>query len=129
MDSHTLALLEFDKVRQVLASYAASSLGRELALHIEPAAELVKIRAELSLVTEMVEELTAGQGPSFGGLRDVRLIVRRAAIGAALTAEQLLEVADALTCTGTIYRYRARLDQHHAGLIDLLNGVEDLGGV
>jgi DNA mismatch repair protein MutS2 len=129
MDPHTLALLEFDKVRQVLASYAATSLGRELALHIEPRTELPVIRAELNLVTEMVEELAAGQGPSFGGLRDVRLAVRRAAIGAALSAEQLLEVADALTCTGTIYRYRARLDQRHAGLIDLLSGVEDLGSV
>lgn len=129
MDAHTLELLEFDKVRQILAGYASSSLGRELANRIEPGVDLNDIRCELTLVSEMVEELLAGQGPTFGGLRDVRLIVRRAAIGTALNPEQLLEVADALICTGTIYRYRMRLDQSHHRLIELLNGVEDLGGV
>ncbi len=129
MDAHTLALLEFDKVRQLLGSFAASSLGRELAHALEPKRDLAAIRTELALVTEMVEELTRGPGPSFGGLRDVRLTVRRAAIGTALSAEQLLEIADVLTCTGTIYRYRSRLDETHTGLTDLLAGVEDLGGV
>ena len=31
MDAHTLGLVEFDKVRELLAGYAASSLGKELA--------------------------------------------------------------------------------------------------
>ena len=44
----------------------------------------------------------ASQSPPFGGLHDVRLLVRRAAIGAMLTAEQLLEVADTLNCTGNV---------------------------
>jgi hypothetical protein len=34
MDSHTLDLLGFDKVRELLAGYAASSLGRDLARQI-----------------------------------------------------------------------------------------------
>ena len=59
----------------------------------------------------MVEALGHGQAPPFGGLHDVRLIVRRAAIGVQLTAEQLLEVADTLTCTGNMYRYRMRLER------------------
>ena len=31
MDAHTLELLEFNKVRELLAGYAASSLGKDLA--------------------------------------------------------------------------------------------------
>ena len=31
MDAHTLELLEFHKVRELLAGYAACSLGKELA--------------------------------------------------------------------------------------------------
>ena len=46
-----------------------------------------------------------------------------------LTAEQLLEVGESLTCTGAIYRYRMRLAEHLAGLIELLAGIEDLGTV
>lgn len=129
MDAHTLGLLEFDKVRDLLAGYAASSLGRELARQVEPSTDPEPIRAELALVSEMVTALELNQPPPFGGLHDVRLLVRRAAIGAMLSAEQLLEVAETLGCTGAIYRYRMRLDERLTGLIDLLGGIEDLGVV
>lgn len=127
MDAHTLDLLGFDKVRALLATYAASSLGRDLALQIEPLTELHAITHEMKLTTEMVEALGLGQAPPFAGLHDVRLLARRAAIGTMLTAEQLLEVGESLNCTGAIYRYRMRLAEHLTRLIELLSGIEDLG--
>jgi DNA mismatch repair protein MutS2 len=127
MDAHTLELLQFDKVRELLAGYAASSLGRELARQIEPSTDLETIRAELSLVSEMTTALGLGQAPPFAGLHDVRLLARRAAIGTMLSAEQLLEVGESLACTGAIYRYRMRLAEHLAALIEMLVGIEDLG--
>ncbi len=129
MDAHTLELLEFGKVRELLAGYAACSLGKELARAVEPSTDAEAIRRELVLVSEMVLALGLGQSPPFGGLHDVRLTVRRAAIGAALTADQLLEIAETLACTGAIYRYRMRLDAGCPHLIDLLAPVEDLGAV
>src|SRR5438132_516186 len=127
MDAHTLELLEFDKVRSLLASFAVSSLGKELCRRVEPGAALETICAELALVSEMVAALGQGVTPPFSGLHDVRLLARRAAIGSMLTAEQLLEVADTLTCTGNIYRYRMRLDPHCGRLIELLTPIEDQG--
>jgi DNA mismatch repair protein MutS2 len=129
MDSHTLELLGFDKVRDLLASYASSSLGRELARQIEPSTDFTSVKHELTLTTEMVSALGLGQAPPFSGLHDVRLLARRAAIGTMLTAEQLLEVGESLNCTGAIYRYRMRLAENLTGLIELLLGVEDLGTV
>jgi DNA mismatch repair protein MutS2 len=129
MDSHTLELLEFNKVREMLAGYAACSLGKELARQLEPGTEVEPIRADLALVTEMVEALGTGQTPPFGGLHDIRILVRRAAIGSMLTAEQLLEVAETLTCTGNMYRYRMRLEERFQKLIALLTPIEDLGPV
>src|SRR5919197_1856057 len=46
-----------------------------------------------------------------------------------LTAEQLLQVADTLTCTGNMYRYRMRLSERCQRVIELLAPVEDLGPV
>ncbi len=129
MDQHTLDLLEFNKIRDLVAGYAAGSLGKDLARQAEPATDPEIIRAELALVTEMVEALVLGQSPPLGGLHDVRLTARRAAIGAMLAADQLLEIADTLTCTGNIYRYRTRLDARCQRLIALLTPVEDLGMV
>jgi DNA mismatch repair protein MutS2 len=129
MDAHTLELLEFNKVRDLLAGYAACSLGKERAQQIEPRTDLDAIRADLALVAEMVQALGQGQAPPFGGLHDTRLLIRRAAIGAMLTAEQLLEVADTLACTGSMYRYRMRLNERFGRLAELLAPVEDLGPV
>lgn len=129
MDPHTLQLLQFDKVRDLVAGYAASSLGRDLARAVEPSADAAAVRAELALVSEMVAALDQNQAPPFGGLHDIRLVVRRASIGAMLSAEQLLQVSDTLSCTGAMYRYRMRLGEHLTALIELLGGIEDLGSV
>lgn len=129
MDAHTLDLLGFEKVRELLAGYAASTLGRDLARQIEPSLDPAAIRKEIQLTTEMVEALGLNQAPPFAGLHDVRLVARRAQIGTMLTADQLIEVAEALNCTGAIYRYRMRLAEHLSGIIDHLSGIEDLGTV
>jgi DNA mismatch repair protein MutS2 len=129
MDAHTLDLLEFDKVRGLLAEYAATSLGSELARRVEPSRDVNRVCSDLGLVSEMVEALMADQAPPFGGVHDIRLLVRRAAIGTMLTAEQLLQVADTLTATGAFYRYRMRLDSRLTRLIELLAPIEDLGPV
>jgi DNA mismatch repair protein MutS2 len=129
MDAHTLDLLEFNKVRELLASYAACALGKELANQLEPLDNADRVRAELALVSEMTDALGQGLAPPFAGLHDVRLAVRRAAIGAQLTVEQLLEIADTLACTGNMYRYRMRLTDRHPRLIEMLTSVEDLGHV
>ncbi len=129
MDAHTLELLEFGKVRDLLAGYAACSLGKELARQLLPATDAEPIRSDLALVTEMCEALSQGLSPPFGGLHDVRLTVRRAAIGSALTAEELLQIADTLASTGAMYRYRMKLPERCPGLSDLLATVEDLGPV
>ncbi len=129
MDAHTLELLEFHKVRELLAGYGACSLGKELALQLEPMTDAERIRADIGLVSEMTTALGQGHTPPFGGLHDIRLVVRRAAIGAQLTVEQLLEVADTLNCTGNIYRFRMRLGDDCQNLSELLSTVEDLGPV
>ena len=127
MDAHTLDLLEFCKIRELLAGYAVSSLGKDLARQLEPGTDREPIAANIALVTEMVEAVALGQAPPLAGLHDVRLLARRAAIGAMLAAEQLLEVADTLTCTGNMYRYRMRLDGRFQRLLEMLATVEDLG--
>lgn len=129
MDRHTLELLGFDKVRDLLCGYTACSLGRELARQLEPLHDPAAIQAELTLVSETADALSQGLAPPFAGLHDIRLTVRRAAIGAQLTVEQLLEVADTLTCTGHVYRYRMRLTDRHQRLIEMLAPIEDLGHV
>jgi DNA mismatch repair protein MutS2 len=78
MDTHTLVLLEFQKIRLLVASRAACSLGKEAAMRLEPLFDQAEIQNRLALCTEMVEAIRSGLSPSLGGLHDIRLQVRPA---------------------------------------------------
>ena len=54
-DSHTLELLEFGKIRDLVAGYTVTSLGKELAHKIEPLSQVELIEKQIALVTEMTE--------------------------------------------------------------------------
>ena len=60
MDTHTRELLEFDKVRQLVASYAACSLGKGEAARMGPSTDPGWIRQAQALTTEMTEALGRG---------------------------------------------------------------------
>ncbi len=127
MDAHTQQLLGFDKIRELLAGYAATSLGRELARTLEPSCDVEAIRRGIALTSEMVQALEEGLTPPLHGLHDVRLLVRRAALGTMLNPEQLVQVAETLQCTGAVYRFRMRLPPRCPQLLELLGGIEDFG--
>ncbi|MFO0815171.1 MAG: DNA strand exchange inhibitor protein [Gemmatales bacterium] len=128
-DSHTLELLEFGKIRDLVAGYTVTSLGKELAHKLEPLSQLEQIEKQISLVTEMTEALSARHVPPLSGVSDVRLLLRRATIGSSLTPTEINQVKDVLTATGSAYRYRMKLDPRCNQLINLLARVEDNGSL
>ncbi len=76
MDTHTLDLLEFDKIRSLVAARAACSLGKEAARSLEPVTDQAEIHDRLVLTTEMVEAIRSRLSPPLGGLHDIRPHVR-----------------------------------------------------
>ena len=129
MDAHTLELLEFAKVRELVAGYAACSLGKEAAQALEPSFEPSVIRERQALTTEMTEALSAGFTLPFGGLKDIRAEVRRARTGAALTAEELAETVSVLTSIGELDRWLGRVADEFPRLGGLKQGVGEFGGL
>ena len=129
MDTHTLELLQFDRVRSLVASYAASPLGREAALAIEPSTDPAEIRQRQALTTEMTDALAAGLSPPLAGLIDVRGAVRRAAIGATLDAEELADIASTLRIIADVDRWLARVGDSFPRLGALKHEVGEFSGV
>ena len=54
MQASTLTALEFDRIREILASHALTPLGEARALALEPSTDVEDIRARLTLATEAV---------------------------------------------------------------------------
>ncbi|SIO60066.1 DNA mismatch repair protein MutS2 [Singulisphaera sp. GP187] len=129
MDTHTLELLEFDKVRALVAKRAACSLGKERAWRMEPSRDPGEIRSWQALTTEMLEALSSGLTPPFGGLHDIRPQVRRAQIGAMLDAEELAQSVETLRAIGHLNQWLERIGEEFPRLGGLKQGVGEFSGV
>ncbi len=129
MDTHTLGLLEFDKVRALVASRAACSLGKDAARAMEPSRDPGEVRDRQALTTEMTEALVSGVLPPFGGLHDIRGHVRRAHINATLTAEELAECVETLRAIGNLDRWLGKIGEEFPRLGSLKRGVGEFSGV
>jgi len=129
MDTHTLELLEFDKVRTQVAAGAACSLGKDAARRMEPSTDPGEIRSRQALTTEMADALSSGLTPPFGGLHDIRPLVRRAQIGSALTAEELAESLETLKAIEYLEGWLDRVGDQFPRLGGLKQGVGRFTGV
>jgi len=98
MTERTFRVLEYDKIRQMLAAQAASSLGQERALHLRPQTSLARIQQWQQETSEACRLLDEKGGLPLGGLHDVRPALRQAAIGGLLAPTDLLQVGDTLRC-------------------------------
>ncbi|MDR3636586.1 MAG: DNA strand exchange inhibitor protein [Isosphaeraceae bacterium] len=129
MDTHTLELLEFEKVRTLVAARAACSLGKDEARRMEPSRDLGEIRARQALTTEMADALVAGLTPPFGGLHDVRPLVRRAQVGSMLAPEELAEIVESLRAVRNLDQWLARVGDEFPRLGALKREVGEFSSV
>jgi len=89
--------LELDKVLEIVASYAASELGREAIASLEPSANRDHIAREFSLVEEMLEAVRGGFSP--GPISDLRPLIDKAKDRGDLTGEEFLRIAETVEVT------------------------------
>jgi DNA mismatch repair protein MutS2 len=125
VDSHTLELLEFDKVRGLLAARAACALGKAAAERIQPGAARGEIESRQALTSEMVEALRSGLRPPLGGLHDIVALVRRAALGAGLEARELAQTVETLRAIRDLAAWTRRIDAQFPRLGGLRQNVGD----
>jgi DNA mismatch repair protein MutS2 len=129
MDTHTLELLEFDKIRALVAARAACSLGKEAASRLEPSRDPGEIHSRQALTTEMADALSAGLTPPFGGLHDIRPQVRRAQVNATLDPEELAETVETLRAVGNLDRWLGRVGDEFPRLGALKPQIGEFSGV
>jgi DNA mismatch repair protein MutS2 len=129
MDTHTLELLEFDKIRALVAARAACSLGKDAARRMEPSSDASTVHERQALTSEMAEALVSGLTPPFGGLHDIRPQVRRAQTGATLDPEELAQAVETLRAIGNLDRWLGRVGESFPRLGALKQQVGEFSGV
>jgi len=112
MIEESYRILEFDKVRELLASQVLSPFGRERVLRLAPLASEAEVVASLAAVSEMRGLLEKHGRPPLGALHDLRdLLGKLRAEGTWLLPEKLLQVLETLEATREC---RAFFDQDEA---------------
>lgn len=124
-DAHTLELLEFARVKEIVATRARSELGRELVLAMTPGGDLSAIHESLGRSKEMIDALDARLDPPLGGLADLRRPLQRSKVGILLDVEDMARVRDFADLTGSAHDFWARLGTDYPRLGLLLSDVAD----
>jgi DNA mismatch repair protein MutS2 len=114
--AHALRVLEYERLKEVLASYASSPLGKDLALALEPLRDPPAIRRRLAETAEMRAFLKEARLP-LAGLRDVAADLDRAAgQGRPAEADLLYRVVDLSRAARAV---RDALSRHASALVSL----------
>lgn len=96
MDDRDLELLEFHKIREIIAGFTSFSASRELALKLCPLVDEQQVRHLLSQSAEARRLLSLGPDFHLGEVTDIRETVKMATRGKVLEPQTLLAIEKTL---------------------------------
>jgi DNA mismatch repair protein MutS2 len=96
LKDQSLEMLEFNKVRDILAGFTAFAVSREMALTVIPSASADEVRRRLKLSAEARHLLSVDRDFSMIGIYDIREAVVLASRGKVLELQTLLDVGRTL---------------------------------
>lgn len=105
MNEKALRTLEFNKIIDILASLAGSSMGKDLCRNLKPSNDIDEIRKGQEETTDALSRLFRKGSCSFRGVYDIRPSIKRLEIGASLSAKELLQVASVLDTSLRVRSY------------------------
>lgn len=128
-DPHTLEVLEWPRVREILAGLASTAAGRdrlaELAFHAHP-----DILAQVLGLTGEARDLLHDEGePGFQGVHDLRAELRRLEQSAVLGGSELVAIARTWQAAARLKRYLENRADRFVGLADLVKPIRPQPGI
>ena len=102
MQERNLRVLEFGKIRDMLAAHAVTDPGRVACLSLEPSGDFETVRALQAQTEEADTVLAYSGGNPMAYFKDVREYLKLASVGATLSAKALLDVAEALKASRVV---------------------------
>ena len=100
IDPHSLRVLDFAQVREILASYSASSLGRNEAMALAPSTRSEWVAGRIAETTEFRRILDGGIRVPMAGLRDIAPLLDIQS--SPLEPDALIEIAATLAAGSAI---------------------------
>ncbi|MEB2300860.1 endonuclease MutS2 [Lysinibacillus xylanilyticus] len=109
-----LKTLEYDKVRQQVATYCTSSIGKSAVVELVPQIDYEKVVQLLEEMDEGLSILRVKGNVPMGGIFDVRPTARRAQIGGMLSAMELMEVSSTIRASRILRNFIDDIESEEA---------------
>ncbi len=106
MNNKALKTLEFEKVRQMLENKANFILSKNLCKELMPTSNLEEVNNRLFETSDAVTMILKRGSLPIGGIKDITESLKRVAVLATLSKEELIDVADFLYVSRKIATYR-----------------------
>jgi DNA mismatch repair protein MutS2 len=114
-----LELLEFHKIREILAGFTSFSASRDLALDLIPLSDEEEVRLRLRESAEARHLLSLSPDTHIGDVSDIREMVKMAALGKVLPPQTLLEIQKTLSAAHRLKSHLMNLSHE----LPLLSGL------
>ena len=126
MEKESYKVLEYEKIREMLAARAGSSLGKERARSLHPSTDYAEVEEQLEQTAEAVR-IHAVTSPPFGGIHDLRPLLKKIHMGAVLTLEELVDIRSTLYAMRSVKEFFKGLEIEAPTLKEWAHGIEILG--
>lgn len=125
MNKKVLTVLEYNKITDMLASYASSPLGKDKCLKLEPFSDIDVINGEQKNTEDAFNRLVRKENISFGSNKDVTLSMKTLDIGSTLSQQELITVANFLDNVNRVKAYgrKERPEEPDDSLTELFDGL------
>jgi DNA mismatch repair protein MutS2 len=111
MDTNSLGMLEFPKIKEILANFTSFSASRELAVTLTPSTSTKVVSLLLKQSAEARHLLALKPGFSVGSVHDIRELATEAAKGKVLEPLTLLEIKETLAASRIVSNSLKKLSQ------------------
>ncbi|PKM49521.1 MAG: endonuclease MutS2 [Firmicutes bacterium HGW-Firmicutes-7] len=105
MNKKILKTLEFDKIIQLLTTYAISAVGKETALQLTPYTDIDIINEKLEETADATNLITRQGSLPLGGIKNIQKSLKRLEIGGNLSIVELLEISELLRVTKKVISF------------------------
>jgi len=126
MDNKSLEMLEFPKIKEMLAGFTSFSASRDLALNLQPQADFEEVRLLLRQSAEARHLLSQQPEFSIGEISDIRQAVKMAARGKILEPETLLQIQHTLAAVRQLRRNLGQQREQFPQLWGIARGIVEL---
>ena len=126
MNQKVLSVLEYNKIIDMLASYASSSLGKEKCMRLVPVSDIDVINSAQRNTGDALNRLFKKDGINFGSNKNITLSMKTLEIGSCLSQTELIAVANFLDNVNRVKSYgrKEKPDEADDSLSELFDGLQ-----